>query len=86
MRACGTNNCPVGIATQKESLRKRLIIATSAKQLFNFFDASNSLIKVIARSCGYDNISRFNREDLSTYNWETHKLTGINYAGIKSDV
>ena len=24
MRACHTNNCPVGIATQKEHLRERL--------------------------------------------------------------
>ena len=82
MRACGSNNCPVGIATQKESLRKRLIIASSAKQLHNFFDASNSLIKVIARACGYNDIVKFNKEDLSTYNWDIHKLTGINYAGI----
>ena len=26
MRACHTNNCPVGIATQKEHLRRRLVI------------------------------------------------------------
>ena len=26
MRACNTNNCPVGIATQKENLRQRIII------------------------------------------------------------
>ena len=31
MRACGSNNCPVGIATQKEHLRSRLIIDASAK-------------------------------------------------------
>jgi glutamate synthase domain-containing protein 2/nitrite reductase/ring-hydroxylating ferredoxin subunit len=41
MRACGSNNCPVGIATQKESLRSRLIIDSSAKKLHNFFDATN---------------------------------------------
>lgn len=81
MRACGTNNCPVGIATQKESLRKRLIIQSSAKQLYNYFHATNELIKVVARACGYDNISKFNHDDLSTYNVDIHKLTGINYAG-----
>jgi glutamate synthase domain-containing protein 2 len=32
MRACSSNNCPVGIATQKESLRQRIIIDQSAKQ------------------------------------------------------
>ncbi|QXP50921.1 Rieske 2Fe-2S domain-containing protein [Cellulophaga sp. HaHa_2_95] len=81
MRACGSNNCPVGIATQKESLRSRLIIDASAKQLHNYFDATNNLIKVIARACGYDDISKFNQEDLSTFNREMHHLTGIPYAG-----
>ncbi len=84
MRACGTNNCPVGIATQKESLRSRLIIESSAKQLYNFFTATNDLIKVVARACGYDDISKFNKDDLSTFDREMHKLTGIKYAGIIS--
>jgi len=83
MRACSTNNCPVGIATQKESLRSRIQIHTSAVQLKNFFEASNDLIKVIARACGYDNINQFNKEDLVTFSRDIHYLTGINYAGIK---
>ena len=82
MRACNTNNCPVGIATQKESLRSRLIIDSSAKQLSNFFTASNELIKVVARSCGHDHIAKFNLNDLSTLDYEIHRLTGIAYAGI----
>jgi glutamate synthase domain-containing protein 2 len=82
MRACGTNNCPVGIATQKESLRKRLIIDSSAKQLYNYFDATNSLIKVIARACGYKDISQFNQGDLSTFDFQMHKLSGVSYAGV----
>ena len=85
MRACGTNNCPVGIATQKESLRSRLIIDSSAKQLYNYFDATNNLIKVVARSCGHDDVSKFNTNDLSTFNLDIHKLTGINYAGVSFD-
>ena len=84
MRACGSNNCPVGIATQKESLRSRLIIDSSAKQLHNYFDATNNLIKVISRACGYDHISKFNVEDLSTFDRDIHQLTGIDYAGIKT--
>ncbi|MBQ4802620.1 Rieske 2Fe-2S domain-containing protein [Aquimarina sp. MMG015] len=82
MRACGSNNCPVGIATQKESLRSRLIIESSAKQLHNYFDATNNLIKVVARACGYDDVSKFNHDDLSTFDRDMHKLTGINYAGV----
>lgn len=84
MRACHTNNCPVGIATQKESLRQRIIIEQSAKQLFNFFSATNELIKVVARACGHDHIEKFNFDDLSTLNYEMHKLTGIHYAGATS--
>ncbi len=82
MRACGSNNCPVGIATQKQNLRARLIIDQSAKQLYNFFSASNDLLKVVARSCGHDDIKKFNFSDLSTLNLEMHRLTGIQYAGI----
>ncbi len=47
MRACHTNNCPVGIATQKEHLRRRLIIEESANRLKNFFEASVDLIRVM---------------------------------------
>jgi len=82
MRACHTNNCPVGVATQKENLRQRIIIEQSAKQLYNFFTATNKLIKVVARACGYDDIGKFNSHDLSTLNYDMHKLSGIAYAGI----
>ncbi len=82
MRACGSNNCPVGIATQKDHLRQRLIIESSAQQLNNFFRASNDLLKVVARSCGYDDINKFNQDDLSTIDYKMHQLTGIAFAGI----
>ncbi len=82
MRACNSNNCPVGIATQKSHLRQRLIIEASAQQLKNFFEASNELVKVIARACGHDHVGKFNHNDLSTFDHDIHKLTGISYAGV----
>lgn len=82
MRACSTNNCPVGIATQKETLRERLIIQSSAKQLANFFEASTDLMKVIARSCGHHSFKDFNIDDLSTFSHDIYRLTGIPYAGV----
>ena len=33
--------------------------------------------------CGYDDILKFNHNDLSTFNRDMHKLTGIPYAGIQ---
>jgi len=83
MRACHTNNCPVGVATQKDSLRNRIVIETSAKQLYNYFSATNELVKVIARACGHDSVRKFNHHDLSTISHEIYQLTGISYAGIQ---
>ena len=83
MRACNSNNCPVGIATQKSHLRQRLIIESSAQQLNNFFSATNDLIKVVARSCGHPEVQDFNQNDLSTFDYDMHKLTGISYAGVQ---
>jgi len=81
MRACSSNNCPVGIATQKEHLRQRLEIAKSATRLKNFLLASTDLMKVLARACGYDHLSQFAKEDLSTYDETIHRLAGIPWAG-----
>jgi glutamate synthase domain-containing protein 2 len=81
MRACNTNNCPVGIATQRDDLRKRLEIAKSATRLKNYFEASVDLMKVLARACGYDHLNKFNTGDLSTYDEKIHRLTKIGWAG-----
>ncbi|MBO6956876.1 MAG: alpha-hydroxy-acid oxidizing protein, partial [Rhizobiales bacterium] len=63
MRACHTNNCPVGIATQKPHLVNRLIVEKSARQLTNFLEASVELMQVMARACGHNHLSEFNQED-----------------------
>lgn len=81
MRACHTNNCPVGIATQKEGLRKRMVIDESAKRLNRFFDASTELMKVMARACGHDSFSKFNGKDLVTLDRQMADLAKIHFAG-----
>ena len=82
MRACHTNNCPVGIATQKEHLRRRLIIEESANRLKNFFEASVDLIRVMARACGHQHINEFESNDLTTWKREMADLSGIKYGGV----
>jgi len=82
MRACNTNNCPVGIATQKEHLRARLKVQTSALQLKRFMQASTDLMKVMARACGYNAFSQFNIDDLTTFNHDMYRLSGVKYAGV----
>ncbi|MEL6250758.1 MAG: glutamate synthase-related protein [Bacteroidota bacterium] len=82
MRACNSNNCPVGVATQKDHLRARFEIDKSAQQLKNFFGATTELMKVLARACGHDHLSKFTQQDLSTFDYDMHRLTGIQYAGV----
>ena len=82
MRACHTNNCPVGIATQREDLRARLIIDESAARLNRLFRASVDLMKVLARACGHRHLNEFIQGDLTTWKSEMARLTGIKYGGV----
>ena len=82
MRACHTNNCPVGIATQKPHLVSRLVIEKSARRLENFFGASVELMQVMARACGHDHLSKFNIDDLTTWDRNMSDLSGVRYGGL----
>lgn len=80
-RMCNTNLCPAGIATQKLELRARLDVESSADRLRRFFEASTSLMQVMARACGHSALSGFQKRDLSTWSKAMTDLTGIRYAG-----
>lgn len=81
-RMCNTNNCPTGIATQKESLRKKLNVDQSSKQLHNFFEASVELMQVMARACGHNDLSKFHHSDLATWHRDMALLSGVVYSGF----
>ncbi|MBD3670552.1 MAG: CDGSH iron-sulfur domain-containing protein [Gammaproteobacteria bacterium] len=81
-RICHTNNCPAGIATQREELRQRLDVEGSAQRLANFLDASVKLMKVMARACGHSHLKQFNKDDLATFDPRLSRLSGIDYAGF----
>ena len=82
MRACETNNCPVGIATQKPELVSRLVVEKSARQLANFLDASVHLMQVMARACGHDHLSKLCFDDLVTWKKEMATLSGVAFGGV----
>ncbi|MGN0936963.1 FMN-binding glutamate synthase family protein [Acinetobacter amyesii] len=67
MRACQSNDCSVGIATQQDHLRRRLEIDKSAQQLANFLNASVELMQVMARACGHHHLNQFCKDDLTTW-------------------
>ncbi len=82
MRACNSNVCPVGIATQREDLRARLVIEEAATRLERFFSASTALMTVLARACGHSHLNEFCIDDLTTFQTEMARLTGIEYGGV----
>ncbi len=82
MRACHTNNCPVGIATQRPELRARLEVDLAAKRLERFFVSATEIMRVMARACGHRHLNEFSLDDLTTWKREMHHLTGVAYGGL----
>ena len=82
MRACHTNNCPVGIATQRKDLRARLLVDEAAKRLDRFFRAAVTLMQILARACGHTHLNQFAVSDLTTFDRDMAYLTGVKYAGV----
>ncbi len=82
MRACHTNNCPVGIATQREELRERLPVDEAADRLARYFQSVVTLMQVLARACGHRHLSQFSPEDLTTFKRDMADLSGVRFAGV----
>ncbi len=83
MRACATDNCPVGIATQKPHLRARLPVDTAAERLGRFLTSTSELMGVLARACGHGSLGEFTIEDLTTFDRDMAHLTGVAYGGVQ---
>jgi glutamate synthase domain-containing protein 2/CDGSH-type Zn-finger protein len=81
-RMCNSNNCPVGIATQKPELRKKLDVQIGAEKLARYFGASVELMQVLARACGHSSLSDLNAEDITTWKREMADLSGVRFAGV----
>ncbi len=82
MRACHTNNCPVGIASQKPHLRARLPVDVAAERLARFLSAAVDLMTVMARAVGHRHLNEFSISDLTTFKTDMARLTGVAYGGI----
>jgi glutamate synthase domain-containing protein 2 len=82
MRACNTDRCPVGIATQDPKLRARLPIDLAAERLSRFLTATVELVCVLARACGHAHVRDFEVDDLITIDRDIAALTGVAYAGV----
>ncbi|MFQ5578065.1 MAG: glutamate synthase-related protein [Anaerolineae bacterium] len=67
-RACGSNNCPVGIATQRAPLRGRFDIEASSARLTNFFEGTRRQLIEFARMCGRRRLQDLTLRDVATDN------------------
>ncbi|MCH2068172.1 MAG: glutamate synthase-related protein [Shimia sp.] len=81
-RMCNSNNCPVGIATQKPELRKKLDVQIGAEKLARYFGASVELMQVLARACGHSSLSDLNADDITTWKRDMADLSGVRFAGV----
>lgn len=81
-RMCNSNNCPVGVATQKPELRRRLDVQKGADQLARYFGASVELMQVMARACGHASLSEFRADDLTTWKRDMAELSGLRFGGV----
>lgn len=79
-RICGSGNCPVGIATQDENLRKRLKVDAAAKRVANYFNVSLEELKTFARITGHHSVHDLSTDDLVTINREISEYTNIPHA------
>lgn len=86
MRACHTDRCPVGIATQDPKLRSRLPVEEAADRLARFLGASVELLQVLARACGHQHLSDFRVDDLVTWKRDVADLAGVAYGGVGGSV
>lgn len=79
-RICGSGNCPVGIATQDENLRKRLKVDAATKRVANYLNVSLEELKTFARITGHHSVHDLSTDDLVTINREISEYTNIPHA------
>ena len=78
-RICDTGDCPVGVATQDEELRKRLKVEVASKRVENYLKVSTEELKTFARITGHDDVHDLNINDLCTLNSEISDYTNIRH-------
>ncbi len=79
-RICGSGNCPGGVATQDEELRKRLNGDAAAMRVANYLNCCLAELKTFARITGHARLHDMNVGDLCTINREISDYTNILHA------
>jgi len=78
-KICNTGKCPMGIATQDETLRANLDVSKSAEMLENFLRVATDELRTFARLTGNDDIHGLTVADLCTTNSEISNHTNVEH-------
>jgi len=78
-KICNTGKCPMGIATQDESLRANLNIDKAARRLENFLTVITNELMDFSRLTGNDTVHDMSVTDLCTVNSEISGHTLIEH-------
>ncbi len=79
-RICGSGLCPVGVATQDETLRANLKVDQAAQRVANYLKCSFAELETFARITGHENVHDLCPEDLITISREIAEYTDIIHA------
>jgi len=80
-RFCYLGKCPAGITTQDPELRKKLNIEEASQKVASFIKNCTEEVKMIAGSCGENNIHKLNKGHLRALNSEIAKIAKIKLVG-----
>jgi glutamate synthase domain-containing protein 2/rubrerythrin len=80
-RICGSGMCPVGVATQDETLRARLHMDAAAKRVENYLNCCAEELRTFAKITGNEDIHGLSVDDLCTVSEEISEHTNIVHAG-----
>jgi len=76
LRRCHVGDCPYGIATMDEALRKRLDIDKRAGQVNNLLHAMGKVIAATCRILGHEKVGDLALDDLAALNPDAARVTG----------
>lgn len=76
---CSSGNCPIGMATQEDSLVQRLNIEKTAMKMHRYLESIRWQFAAVARALGHSHISGLCRNDLVALTPEAAELTRLPY-------
>ncbi|WP_419659202.1 GlxD: glutamate synthase large subunit-like protein [Desulfosarcina variabilis str. Montpellier] len=76
---CSSGNCPIGMATQNESLTRNLDVRKVALKMHAYLESIRWQLSAIATALGYNDIRQLSRDDLVALTPEAAALTRLPY-------